>query len=126
MWGRQRRGDSGEQAVHGRTGRQRTVHAQSLSHRDAHTQLVPLYIAQGSSASGRGIMERVSLHKDKVKLVKTSRVFLSIKAWEILHGFYLVLCPALHVVLDVADICWLSGVINAHGDGTVVMLNTVS
>lgn len=73
MRGRQRRGDPGEQAVHGRTGRQRAVHPQSLSHRDAHTQLVPLYIAQGSSASGRGIMERISLHKDKVKLVKTSR-----------------------------------------------------
>lgn len=72
MWGRQRSGDPGEQALRGWPGGQWAVHSQGLSHWDAHPQLVPLHPAQGSSARRGGILERLSLHKDKVKLGKTS------------------------------------------------------
>lgn len=73
MWGRQWSRDPGEQAIHGWTRRQRAVYSQSVPHWYAHTQLVPVNIAQGSSASRRRIMECVSLYKDKVKLTKISR-----------------------------------------------------
>lgn len=51
MWGRQWSRDPGEQAIHGWTGRQRAVYSQSVPHWYAHTQLVSVNIAQGSSAS---------------------------------------------------------------------------
>lgn len=72
MWGRQRSGDPGEQALRGWPRGQRAVHSQGLPHRDAHPQLVPLHTAQGSSACRRGILECLSLHKDEVELGKTS------------------------------------------------------
>lgn len=50
---------------------------------------------------------------------------LSVKAWGIVSGFYLVLCPALCVLLNIADLCKLREVINVHGAGTDVMLNIV-
>lgn len=68
MWGRQWSGDPGEQAVHGWTRRQRAVYSQSVPHWYAHTQLVSVNIAQGSSASWRGIVECISLYQDEVKL----------------------------------------------------------
>lgn len=74
MWGRQWSRDPGEQAIHGRARRKWAVYSQGISHWYAHTQLVSVNIAQGSSASRRGIMECISLHQDKVKFTKTFRV----------------------------------------------------
>lgn len=76
MWGRQWSGDPGEQALRGWPWGQWAVHSQGLPHRDAHPQLVPLHPAQGSSARRGGVLECLSLHKDKVKLGKMSTALL--------------------------------------------------
>lgn len=50
---------------------------------------------------------------------------LSVNAWGIVNGSYLVLYPALCVLLNIAHLCKLREIINVHSAGTDVMLNII-
>lgn len=68
VWRRQRRGDLGEPAIHGRPRRLWAVHTQGVPRGHAHPRLVPLHPAQGGPEGGRGVLECLPLHPNQVGL----------------------------------------------------------